>query len=227
MSSIRRRLVNLKHSDTANDGLGAAGGERGDGAGTAPLNSTSSLKLRTAGAGVGGEHDSSGEIEFEYVHDVDGEGDSSLLHSLPSTSSASGATSGASREEMKMGADSSRNAHDDEKGGMIPSGSSTSINTSRSHSRRAKNDNPKGRRLRRIQRKHKVKVDDSSSRWFGYDLSIIIAIISPIGNMLTGGDHVTNILTLLLLAYYLQQLVEGAQCLMALSDVLTNYLIIW
>ena len=36
MSSIRRRLVNLKHSDTANDGLGAAGGERGDGAGTAP-----------------------------------------------------------------------------------------------------------------------------------------------------------------------------------------------
>ena len=126
-----------------------------------------------------------------------------------------------------MGADSSRNAHDDEKGGMIPSGSSTSINTSRSHSRRAKNDNPKRRRLRRIQRKHKVKVDDSSSRWFGYDLSIIIAIISPIGNMLTGGDHVTNILTLLLLAYYLQQLVEGAQCLMALSDVLTNYLIIW
>ncbi|KAH8112120.1 hypothetical protein DFH11DRAFT_1546096 [Phellopilus nigrolimitatus] len=48
----------------------------------------------------------------------------------------------------------------------------------------------------------------SGSSWLGYDLSIIVALVSPIGNLLTGSDHIKNILLLLLLIYYLHQLVE-------------------
>lgn len=50
----------------------------------------------------------------------------------------------------------------------------------------------------------------SPSSWLGLDFSIIIALVSPIGNLLTGSDHIKNILLLLLLIYYLHQLVEGA-----------------
>lgn len=49
----------------------------------------------------------------------------------------------------------------------------------------------------------------SSSSWLGYDLSIIVALVSPIGNLLTGSDHIKNIFLILLLIYYLHQLVEG------------------
>ncbi|KAI5119344.1 hypothetical protein M0805_004021 [Coniferiporia weirii] len=48
----------------------------------------------------------------------------------------------------------------------------------------------------------------ASSSWLGYDLSVIVALVSPIGNLLTGSDHIKNILLLLLLIYYLHQLVE-------------------
>ena len=49
----------------------------------------------------------------------------------------------------------------------------------------------------------------SSSSWWGLDLSIIVALVSPLGNLLTGGDHIKNVLLLLFLVYYLHQLVEG------------------
>ena len=49
----------------------------------------------------------------------------------------------------------------------------------------------------------------SSGSWLGYDLSIIVTLVSPIGNILTGSDHIKNILLLLFLIYYLHQLVEG------------------
>lgn len=52
----------------------------------------------------------------------------------------------------------------------------------------------------------------STTTWLGLDISIIIALVSPIGNLLTGGDHVKNLLLLLLLIYYLHQLVEGTLC---------------
>ncbi|KAL5478771.1 hypothetical protein ACEPAI_2048 [Sanghuangporus weigelae] len=48
----------------------------------------------------------------------------------------------------------------------------------------------------------------SSGSWLGYDLSIIVALVSPIGNILTGSDHIRNILLLFFLLYYLHQLVE-------------------
>ena len=57
----------------------------------------------------------------------------------------------------------------------------------------------------------------SSSSWITYDLSIVVALISPIGNWLTGGDHVKNILLIIFLIFYLHQLIEGI-CLCELSS---------
>ena len=50
-----------------------------------------------------------------------------------------------------------------------------------------------------------INIDSS----LGYDLSIVVALVSPIGNWLTGGDHVKNVLLMLLLIFYLHQVVEG------------------
>lgn len=61
----------------------------------------------------------------------------------------------------------------------------------------------------------------SSSGWLGLDLSIIVALVSPLGNLLTGGDHIKNVLLLLLLVYYLHQLVEGMCHRIKLSTFLT------
>ena len=51
--------------------------------------------------------------------------------------------------------------------------------------------------------------DSDPDSSFGYDLSIIVALVSPVGNWLTGGDHVKNVLLMLLLIFYLHQVVEG------------------
>ncbi|KIK94949.1 hypothetical protein PAXRUDRAFT_417386 [Paxillus rubicundulus Ve08.2h10] len=48
----------------------------------------------------------------------------------------------------------------------------------------------------------------SSRAWYEFDLSVVLALVSPIGNWLTGGDHVKNILLILLLIFYLHQIVE-------------------
>ena len=50
----------------------------------------------------------------------------------------------------------------------------------------------------------------SSTSWADLDLSIIVACVSPIGNWLTGGDHIKNLFLIILLIFYLHQLVEGA-----------------
>ena len=48
-----------------------------------------------------------------------------------------------------------------------------------------------------------------SRSWTDLNMSIIVALISPIGNWLTGSDHVKHLCLLLLLVYYLHQLIEG------------------
>ena len=50
----------------------------------------------------------------------------------------------------------------------------------------------------------------SSTSWADLDLSIIVACVSPIGNWLTGGDHIKNLFLIILLIFYLHQLIEGA-----------------
>ncbi|KAG1873821.1 hypothetical protein F4604DRAFT_756501 [Suillus subluteus] len=56
-----------------------------------------------------------------------------------------------------------------------------------------------------------------SKGWYEFDLSVILALVSPIGNWLTGGDHVKNILLILLLIFYLHQIIEVPWSLYHLS----------
>ncbi|KAH8101259.1 hypothetical protein BXZ70DRAFT_1007640 [Cristinia sonorae] len=44
--------------------------------------------------------------------------------------------------------------------------------------------------------------------WYDLDLSLVVALISPIGNWLTGSDHIKNLFLILLLIFYLHQLIE-------------------
>lgn len=45
--------------------------------------------------------------------------------------------------------------------------------------------------------------------WYEFDLAVVVALVSPVGNWLTGGDHVKNILIIILLIFYLHQIIEG------------------
>ncbi|KAJ8690846.1 hypothetical protein PTI98_012245 [Pleurotus ostreatus] len=44
--------------------------------------------------------------------------------------------------------------------------------------------------------------------WYEFDLAVVVALVSPIGSWLTGGDHVKNLLLVSLLIFYLHQVVE-------------------
>ncbi|KAJ7085448.1 hypothetical protein B0H15DRAFT_846967 [Mycena belliarum] len=44
--------------------------------------------------------------------------------------------------------------------------------------------------------------------WYKPSLPVLLALVPPIGNWLTGGDHLKDLLLLLLLVFYLHQLVE-------------------
>ncbi|KAI1790871.1 hypothetical protein LXA43DRAFT_890285 [Ganoderma leucocontextum] len=44
--------------------------------------------------------------------------------------------------------------------------------------------------------------------WTDLDLSIIVALVSPIGNWLTGGDHIKNLFLIILMIFYLHQIIE-------------------
>lgn len=45
--------------------------------------------------------------------------------------------------------------------------------------------------------------------WYEFDLTVVAALASPIGNWLTGGDHVKNAILVLFLLFYLHQIIEG------------------
>ncbi|KAI0944374.1 hypothetical protein AcW1_002104 [Taiwanofungus camphoratus] len=52
-------------------------------------------------------------------------------------------------------------------------------------------------------------LERTKSSWADLDLSIIVAFVSPIGNWLTGGDHIKNLFLIILLIFYLHQLIEA------------------
>ena len=62
-------------------------------------------------------------------------------------------------------------------------------------------------------------VRTKSSSWFDLDLSIIVALLSPIGNWLTGGDHVKNAFLVILLILYLHQIIESMFSLVYVSNI--------
>lgn len=47
------------------------------------------------------------------------------------------------------------------------------------------------------------------SSWSDLDLSVVVALVSPIGHWLTGGDHIKNLFLIVLLIFYLHQLIQG------------------
>jgi zinc transporter ZupT len=49
-----------------------------------------------------------------------------------------------------------------------------------------------------------------SRAWYEFDLAVVVALVSPVGNWLTGGDHIKNMLLIVLLILYLHQIIEGA-----------------
>jgi hypothetical protein len=48
-----------------------------------------------------------------------------------------------------------------------------------------------------------------SSSWADLDISIIVAVIAPLVNWLTGSDQIKNLFLVLFLIIYLHQLVQG------------------
>ncbi|KAJ3887400.1 hypothetical protein GG344DRAFT_55761 [Lentinula edodes] len=44
--------------------------------------------------------------------------------------------------------------------------------------------------------------------WYEFDLAVVAALVSPVGQWLTGGDHIKNLLFVLLLVFYLHQIIE-------------------
>jgi hypothetical protein len=49
----------------------------------------------------------------------------------------------------------------------------------------------------------------ASRSWYEFDLAVVVALVSPIGNWLTGGDHIKNLLLIVLLIFYLHQIIES------------------
>lgn len=49
----------------------------------------------------------------------------------------------------------------------------------------------------------------STRAWYEFYLAVVVALVSPIGNWLTGGDHVKNLLLIILLIFYLHQIIES------------------
>lgn len=61
--------------------------------------------------------------------------------------------------------------------------------------------------------------------WYESDISVIIALFSPIANWLTGSDHIKNAFLILLLVFYLYQIVEGGSALSARPFATHNHVI--
>lgn len=58
-------------------------------------------------------------------------------------------------------------------------------------------------------RSSSVAKEKQSRTWADLEWSMVVALVSPVGNWLTGSDHVKNLFLLLLLIFYLHQLIEG------------------
>lgn len=84
---------------------------------------------------------------------------------------------------------------------------------------------PEVKRTRPVQRwKPTLQSQNPSqaSSVLGLSLSMVVALASPLGNLLTGGDHIKNLLLLLLLIYYLNQLIEGMPSINFVLDGMCN-----
>ncbi|KAG6915750.1 hypothetical protein DXG01_010017 [Tephrocybe rancida] len=53
-----------------------------------------------------------------------------------------------------------------------------------------------------------LRKSELSRAWYEFDLAVLVALVSPIGNWLTGGDYIKNVFLIMLLLYYLHQIIE-------------------
>lgn len=57
----------------------------------------------------------------------------------------------------------------------------------------------------------------TSRAWYEFDLAVLVALVSPVGNWLTGGDHIKNLFLIMFLIFYLHQVIEGAFTMILVS----------
>lgn len=62
---------------------------------------------------------------------------------------------------------------------------------------------------RRSPQRDRSPMSPRSRAWYEFDLAVVVALVSPIGNWLTGGDHIKHLLLIALLIFYLHQIIEG------------------
>ncbi|KAF5390814.1 hypothetical protein D9757_004511 [Collybiopsis confluens] len=88
---------------------------------------------------------------------------------------------------------------------------------SESGSSRTEGRSPHLERSKSLEQEQDSKPDDDAAlshhpararSWYEFDLAVFVALVSPIGQWLTGGDHVKNILFVVLLIFYLHQVIE-------------------
>ncbi|KAG5734673.1 hypothetical protein E4T56_gene18687, partial [Termitomyces sp. T112] len=48
----------------------------------------------------------------------------------------------------------------------------------------------------------------TSRAWYEFDLAVLVALVSPIGNWLTGGDYIKNVCLIMFIIFYLHQIIE-------------------
>lgn len=75
-------------------------------------------------------------------------------------------------------------------------------------------EHPEGLEEQEHSRHRRHTQDDDSSptcskAWYEFDLAVVVALVSPVGNWLTGGDHIKNLLLIVLLILYLHQIIES------------------
>ncbi|EDR00821.1 uncharacterized protein LACBIDRAFT_313036 [Laccaria bicolor S238N-H82] len=67
---------------------------------------------------------------------------------------------------------------------------------------------PSPPRMRHSSSSSSSTMSPGSRAWYEFDLAVVVALVSPIGNWLTGGDHIKNLLLIVLLIFYLHQIIE-------------------
>ena len=75
-------------------------------------------------------------------------------------------------------------------------------------------EHPEGLEEHEHSRHQRHTYDDDSSptrsrAWYEFDLAVVVALVSPVGNWVTGGDHIKNLLLIVLLILYLHQIIES------------------
>ncbi|KAF8884487.1 hypothetical protein BD779DRAFT_1612123 [Infundibulicybe gibba] len=56
--------------------------------------------------------------------------------------------------------------------------------------------------------KSRSPMSPGTRAWYEFDLAVVVALVSPLGHLLTGGDHIKNLLLIVLLIFYLHQIIE-------------------